>query len=230
MKTICIHQPDFAPYIGFFDRLLNSDHFVILDNVQFIRRGWHHRDKIKSPKGASWLSLSVQKGNYQQIISDVKLVDEKRWREKNLALLKDCYANAPFFDMIYPEIESICRAKHRRLIDFNLAFLEMSFRILGIKIKTTLSSKYLISSSRSRRLLDLVLAVDGKSYLTGLGSRQYLDESLFIENGIEVIWQEFKHPVYPQLYGNFEPMLSCLDLFFNCGTDSLSMIRGQLID
>ena len=226
MKTVCIHQPDFAPYIGFFDRLLHSDHFIILDDVQFIRRGWHHRDKIKCKDGPRWLTLSLKKSDYHQLISDVQLVAGEKWIKDNLALLTHWYKKAPFFDLIYPQIESIYLTKYKFLIDFNLALLDLSFRILNINIQTSFSSTYSVKTSSTRRLLDLVLAVNGDNYLTGSGSRDYLDESLFIRSGIKVNWQNFKHPIYSQLHGPFKPMLSCLDLFFNCGDDSSSVIRG----
>jgi hypothetical protein len=88
------------------------------------------------------------------------------------------------------------------------------------------ASAYPVASSGSQRLLELVLAVQGDNYLTGPGSRDYLDEALFAQSGVSVSWQNFKHPTYSQLYGNFEPMLSCLDLFFNCGNDAALVLRG----
>lgn len=226
VKTVCIHQPDFAPYLGFFDRLLYSDHFILLDNVQFIRRGWQHRDRIKTREGSGWLTLSLQKGDYHQKISDVRLSTDGKWIAENLALLRQCYAQAPCFDLVYPQIEAIYRAGHDRMIDFNRAFLDMALRLFRIDVQTSFASSYPVTSSSSQRLLDLVLAVQGDNYLTGSGSRNYLDEELFARSGVKVSWQDFKHPAYSQLHGNFEPMLSCLDLFFNCGNDAALVLRG----
>jgi hypothetical protein len=226
VKSVCIHQPDFAPYLGFFDRLLHTEHFILLDNVQFIRRGWQHRDRIKTRDGSGWLTLSLQKGDYHQRISDVRLAPDERWRIENLALLRQCYAKAPCFDLIYPQVEAIYRAGHERLIDFNMALLDMALRLLSIDVQMSFASAYPVASSGSQRLLELVLAVQGDNYLTGPGSRDYLDEALFAQSGVSVSWQNFKHPTYSQLYGNFEPMLSCLDLFFNCGNDAALVLRG----
>ena len=198
--------------------------------MQFIRRGWHHRDKIKCNDGTRWLTLSLKKGDYHQLISDVQLVDDWRWIEDNLGLLVHWYKKAPFFDLIYPQIELIYRAKYKFLIDFNLAFLDLSFRMLKINIQTSFSSTHSIKTSSSQRLLDLVLAVQGDHYLTGLGSRDYLNEVLFAQSGVKVHWQNFGHPIYSQLHGAFKPMLSCLDLFFNCGDDSADIIRGTMIE
>jgi hypothetical protein len=226
VRTVCIHQPDFAPYLGFFDRLLRSDHFILLDNVQFIRRGWQHRDRIKTREGSGWLTLSLQKGDYHQKISEVRLATDEKWIDDNLALLRKCYAKAPFFELIYPQVEAIYRAGHKRMIDLNIAFLGLALRLFRIEVPMSFASAYPVVSSSSQRLLDLVIAVRGDNYLTGPGSRDYLDETLFLQAGVGVTWQDFRHPVYPQLYENFEPKLSCLDVFFNCGHDAALVLRG----
>jgi len=225
VKTICIHQPDFAPYLGFFERLLHTDHFILLDNVQFIRRGWQHRDQIKGPGGISWLTLSLQKGDYYQKISEVRLSSDEKWKRENIDLLKRCYSNAPYFDLIYPQLETIYGAGHQRLMDFNLAFLDMALRLFHINVQISFASSYSVTSRGSQRLLDLVIENKGDNYLTGSGARDYLDEEIFEQSGVNVSWQNFKHPTYSQLYGDFQPMLSCLDLFFNCGSDAADILR-----
>jgi hypothetical protein len=227
MKIVCIHQPDFAPYLGFFHRLLVTTDFIYLDNVQFIRRGWQHRDKIKSEVGGIWLTLSLQKGSYYQEIRDVKLSTNKEWIDDSLDLIRQSYWRTPYFEKVYPKIEDIYRAGYTRMIDFNLDFLRYAINMFDIKIRTHLASDFLVSSTSSQRLVDLVLAVGGDSYITGMGSRDYLEESLFEQRGIKVVWQNFTHPVYPQLNGGFLPMLSCLDLFFNCGEHSAEVLRSD---
>lgn len=227
MSRVCIHQPDFCPYLGFFDRLLNSDHFILLDDVQFIRRGWQHRDRIKGRHDTPWLTLSIKKGDYKQTIKEVLLVTDSAWKANNLNLIRACYEKAPYFDLIYPKIEAIYNTNHKLLIDFNLDFLEMALKLFEIEIPITYASKYCLKTTGSSRLLELTLAVDGTTYLTGLGSKDYLDEEIFTSKNIKVEWQNFNHPVYPQLYGNFVPMLSCLDIIFNCGRNSADVLRNK---
>ena len=84
MKTVCIHQPDFLPWLGFFDRLTQSDVFVVLDNVQFLRRGWHHRDKIKASNGEMWLTVPVKKsGRYEQLINQTEIENSTHWQDQH---------------------------------------------------------------------------------------------------------------------------------------------------
>lgn len=214
------------PYLGFFDRLLHTDHFLILDDVQFIRRGWQHRDIIKSREDTPWLTLSLKKGEYHQKILDVKLSEEVGWIKSNLNLISECYSKAPYFDLVFSQVESIYHAGHKRMIDINMALLRMALNLFEIDVTISFSSEYFITSTSTQRLVDLVSAVNGDIYLTGPGSKNYLDEYLFDLAGIRVRWQNFKHPVYPQLHGNFVPMLSCLDVLFNCGPDAAKILRS----
>lgn len=228
MTTICIHQPDFVPYLGFFQRLLMAQDFILLDDVQFIRRGWQHRDRIKGRTGSAWLTLALRKGEYHQLINEVELSDDPKWIGDNLNLLRECYGKAPYFAEVFPKVEGIYRAGHRRMIDFNCAFLNLALEYFDITTPISRASEYKIKATSSSRLLALVQAKQGDTYLTGTGSRDYLDEEMFRSAGVCVMWQDFRHPVYPQMYGDFEPMLSCLDVLFNCGRDAANVLRSTL--
>lgn len=227
MTTVCIHQPDFVPYLGFFHRLLLSDQFILLDDAQFIKGGWQNRDQIKSRSGPVWLTLSIVR-KFPQVINEVRLADGEQWIENNLNLIRDCYAKARCFDEIYPRIELAYRRGHERMVDLNLAMLELAFDYFDINMPVTYASDYALKTKSTQRLVELVGLFGGSTYLTGTGSRDYLDESLFQQAGIRVEWQRFKHPVYPQLYGDFQPMLSCLDVLFNCGRESAAILRSTL--
>jgi hypothetical protein len=225
MSVICIHQPDFAPYLGFFHRLLLSDHFILLDDAQYIKGGWQNRDQIKGRNGAVWLTLPIVK-RFPQAINEVGLPEDQRWVEDNLNLLRECYARAPRFAEVFPRVEAVYRSGHRHMIDLNVAMLELAFDYFDIDIPISYASAQALASRSTQRLVELVKLQGGTTYLTGTGSRDYLDESLFNQAGIKVEWQRFKHPVYPQQNGDFIPMLSCLDLFFNCGRESAAVLRS----
>jgi len=228
MTTICIHQPDFAPYLGFFQRLLMSQHFILLDDVQFIRRGWQHRDRIKGLNGPIWLTLSLRKGDYHQHICEVELSSDTKWVDDNLNLLRTYYGKAAYFTEIFPQVAAIYHAGYRYMIDFNCAVLNLAMEYFDITIPISRASEYSIYSASTARLLALVQAKQGDIYLTGTGSLDYLDEEMFTTVGVQVKWQDFKHPVYPQLHGDFVPMLSCLDVLFNCGRNAAAVLRSTL--
>jgi hypothetical protein len=215
VMIVTIHQPDFLPWLGFFDRWKKSDIFIVLDDVQFIRRGWHHRDKIKTAQGIQWLTVPVvKKGHYRQLIKNVRIHTEYNWRQNLLNAIRSAYLNSPCFETIYEELEKIIDDQLVLLIDLNMLLLRYCSTKLKVRTPIIFSSDLKISAKGTDRLVKLVKSVNGSSYLTGLGSKSYLDETAFAEEGIEIIWQDYDHPIYPQLHGAFSEKLSVIDYLF----------------
>jgi len=217
-KTVVIHQPDFLPHLGFFHRFLHADLWVVYDDVQFLAgsKSWHNRDKIKTPQGERWLTVDVKKAPQQTMINEICLADDG-WEERSLNLLRENYRKAGFFGEIFPRLERLYAHDCLKLVDFNLRSITMLMEMFDIKIETVSAAVLNAAGAKSGRLVDICKKVAATEYLTGSGSRAYLEEALFEAEGIKVVWQDFKQPVYPQLHGGFIPHLSCIDMFFNCG-------------
>lgn len=215
-KTVVIHQPDFIPYLGFFHRLLSADLFMILDDVQFLRRGWHHRDMIKTKDGEKWITLGIKKAPQNTKINEIYLNNEN-WQKQHLNVIKQNYIKAEYFEEIYPFIEKLYNQKYKMMIDINLASIKMLLELFDISIQINFSSKFRVETKSNQLLADLLLKTDATHYLSGVGAKDYFDKIPFEKANIEVIWQDFKHPVYPQINGEFIPYLSSIDLLFNCG-------------
>jgi hypothetical protein len=216
-KTVVIHQPDFLPYLGFFHRLLKCDFFVILDHVQFNKRGWHHRDKIKGPQGETWVSIPIKNINKKQKINEAAIDYSTDWRKKHLNKLRSYYGKAKYFDELFFELEEIYKVEYKLMADFNIELLKFLMRAFDVKINFSLSSVLNIETMKDYMNIDIVKKVGGTRYLSGIGAKAYTDPDLFRKEGIELVWQDFKHPVYPQLHNDFIPYLSSIDLLFNCG-------------
>jgi hypothetical protein len=228
MTTVCIHQPDFVPWLGFFHRLCIADIYIVLDNVQFIRRGWTHRDKIKEAGQERWLTIPVIKtGRFDQLIADVEIDDSQPWRHKHLRTIEAAYAGTSAFAAIFPALRALYAQGHTTLMAFNLALLEWLSSTLGIRIDTRMASALPAGGRQNERLINLVHAVGGTVYLTGTGARDYLDEAMFNSAGLTVRWQRFQHPAYAQTKGPFIPNLSTLDPLFNLGPDHTRRILDQ---
>jgi hypothetical protein len=220
-KTVVIHQPDFLPYLGFFQRFLKADLYVALDHVQFVNgtsRSWTHRDKIKTPRGVRWLTISVRNAPRDTPINAIELANTD-WRERNLGLVFESYRDAPHFDEIYTELERLYAQPCTMLSEFTMASIEMLLRLFDIKIPIVLSSTLQAVGRKNYLLVDILRKVGASRYLSGEGARDYYDATPFDKAGIEVSWQVFKHPVYSQLHGDFIPGLSCIDILFNCGVE-----------
>ncbi|MDR0582894.1 MAG: WbqC family protein [Treponema sp.] len=220
MLTAVIHQPDFMPYLGFFHRLLNADLYIILDTVQFLIRGWHRRDKIKTQNGEKWITVSTRKCPVDTNIKDVLLDPDDKWRQKHLRLFKQNYQKAPFFNEIFPYVQELYEYKCEKMMEFNMHSINIVSLLFDISINKILASTLNIISGRNNELNVAILKEAGANiYLSGIGAREYYDPAPYKTAGIKVIWQNFKHPVYPQQFGEFIPYLSSVDLLFNCGIE-----------
>jgi hypothetical protein len=220
-KTVVIHQPDFVPYLGFFHRLLHADLYIVLDHVQFVSktsRSWTHRDKIKTPNGEIWLTLGIKKSLLGTPINQIELSDTD-WAANNLKLIHAMYRNAPFYAEIIPHIEWLYTNLPVKMAEFNMRSITMLMALLDIQIPFVYSSELAPEGSKNILLIDLLKKTGATHYLSGTGARGYMKQELFNAAGIEVIWQNFLHPTYPQQFGAFIPFLSTLDALFNCGSE-----------
>lgn len=219
-KTVVIHQPDFLPHIGFFHRFLNADLYVVLDHVQFVHRhrGWTHRDRIKTSRDVQWLTVSVSKAPHDTPINAIELSDNN-WRMRNLNLVRESYRKVPHFEEVFTELEKLYALPCTKLVEFTMASIDILLRLFDIHVPCVLSSSLQPTGHKNELQVDILRKVGATHYLSGIGARDYFDPAPFSEAGIEVTWQDFKHPVYPQLHGEFMPNLSSIDLLFNCGTE-----------
>ena len=217
-KIVVIHQPDFIPYLGFFHRLLDANLFIILDDVQFLRRGWHHRDIIKTKDGRKWITLGIKKTPQDTKINEIYLNDQE-WKKQHLSIIEQNYKKASYFKEIFPFIENLYKQDYKKMIDMNLASIRILLELFDINIDIHFSSSYKIDTKSNQLLSDLLKKVDATHYLSGIGAKDYFNPIPFEKANIKVLWQDFKHPIYPQLHGEFIPYLSSIDLLFNCGIE-----------
>lgn len=228
LKTTVIHQPDFLPYLGFFHRLIDADLFIVLDHVQFSSSNWTHRDKIKTTGGVKWLTASLEKTPLGTAICDVKLSQQYDWREQHLNKLEAAYKNAGYFEETFPLMKEIYRDGETLLANFNIHAIDCICKCLGIEIARVYSSEMHVEGNKTDMLISLLSQTDSTTYLSGVGARDYLQTESFESANIKLTWQEFDHPVYSQLHGDFAPYLSTIDVLFNCGIDGTKQMLRTL--
>lgn len=212
-KTITIHQPYFMPYLGFFDKMVKSDAFVILDDVQFEKNTFLNRNKIKTANGPIWLTVPT-KGHLNQKINQVMIDNSKNWRETHLKTIYFNYKKSKNFSKIYPKIEAIYRSEENNLAKFNFSTIKMLAKELKLKPHFYFSSDFNLKARGSELLLMITQKLNGKVYLSGQMGKDYLDTKIFEKEKIEVQFQDYKSPQYDQLWGEFVPNLSALDYLF----------------
>jgi hypothetical protein len=224
---VAVHQPQYIPWLGYFHKMASSDLFVLLDTVQYKKREFQNRNRIKTPAGPLWLTIPVlTKGSYLQKISEVRIDHQERWAEKHRHGLERNYSHEPYYKKYRNFLEEIYGRKWESLLEVNMATIKYLGRALNLATPIMLESTLGTTQTRTGRIIEICQKVKADIYLSGQGAKDYLDENLLAQNGITLEYQEFVHPVYPQLYGPFIPYLSVLDLIFNCGPDSRKILLG----
>jgi hypothetical protein len=226
-RTVAIMQPTYLSWIGYFDLIDQSDCFIFLDSVQFDKRSWQQRNRIKTPDGEFILTVPVQsKGRYTQRIYEVLIDKNQDFHNKHIKTIAHNYSKAPFFSKYIDDIVAILNHNHEYLVDLNIELICWFAHILGIKTEFLRSSSLDAEGTKVELLYDICKRVGAERYLSPLGSKGYIDENnLFEINGIELRYHHYAHPTYHQLYGEFLPYLSVLDLLCNEGNNSLSILR-----
>lgn len=218
---LAAHQLQYMPGLRFFAKMRACDLFVYLDDVQYEKREFQNRNKIRTRDGAQYLTVPVRvKGRFSQNINAVELDPTCEWREEHLKAIKINYARAGYFKEYLPALEAVYTRKYALLGELALATIDLLRDGFGIKTPVKLSSEFKLVSASTQRLADLCLAAGAGEYVSGAGARDYLDEKLFAGRKIKLSWQDFKVTPYPQAFEGFEPNLSALDLLLNRGPES----------
>jgi len=234
---VAIHQPNFLPWLGYFDRMIEADRFVLLDHVQFERRNYQNRALIRLEDEERWLTVPVVQLSQKERIIDKRVdnpedVSGSRWWGPNhFNTLRYAYRKAPFFDDYAPRLREIFHARWDKLVDLNIALLDFARDALQITTPMVRSSEMEVTGQRSGLLLNICVASGASAFLGGMGgSRAYLEHEAFAAANVGVKWQAFAHPEYPQCgTAPFIKGLSVVDLLFNCGPKSADILRRSRI-
>ena len=222
---VTIHQPNYFPYPGFFQKVLLSDIYVILDRAQF-EFDITNRNKVITPEG-SWsrISVPIKKGQKFFEIRNVEINNDQPWAEKNWDLIYKSYNNSTFFDLYKTTLNSVFKKKWNLIFDLNFYTLKKVLEWLNIKTEIIFDSELDVTGKSSEHLLNICKKLGATKYLSGPGGRDYLNEKIFEQNKIKVEYQKYDPIIYPQKHAkSFVPNLSILDLLFNMGSDSKKLI------
>jgi len=219
MKKVAIVQSNYIPWKGYFDMIAAVDEFILFDDMQYTRRDWRNRNKIKTPRGIQWLTVPVRvKGRYHQTIRETE-IRGANWAIDHWKALCSNYRRAANFDTVAKRLEPLyLSAEYSHLSKLNRALIEWVCDQLGIKTKISDCSECVAGDGKTERLADLCAQAGAGEYLSGPAAKDYIDESVFARKGVKLTWFDYTgYPEYPQLWGAFEHGVSILDLLFNCG-------------
>ena len=229
MKIIGIHQPNYLPWMGYFYKILKSDIFVILDNVDYQSGNANsitNRCRIKGPNGIVILTAPVKHNTDYKWINQQYIDYSRNWQMKHKRAVENYYRKSPWFSQYYPQLEQIWDSKFDRLSELNFGFIKLVCQFLDIQTPLLeASSLPPQKGNKSDRIIDICIQLKADIYLSGNGARKYNDIDSFKKNKIELVYTGFKPVEYPQQYDNFIPGLSILDALFNIGPDVKQLIN-----
>ncbi|MCX5796583.1 MAG: WbqC family protein [Elusimicrobia bacterium] len=221
------HQPVYLPWLGLFHKIALSDAFCSFDDVQYLKRDWNSRNQIKTASGPIWLTVPVlSTGHREKPIREIEIDNSSDWRRKHWKSIHLNYKKAPYFSRYADYFEEVYRTDWKYLTDLNEAMLKWFLKELGIKAHFHKASDLHFEGHKSGLVLDMCRKMHADLYIFGILGKDYAKEDEFSPAGIKIYFQDYKHPVYPQLHGDFVPYMSIIDLLFNCGDSSFDILMS----
>jgi len=230
MKVL-ITQSNYIPWKGYMDAINLADVVVLYDEMQYTKRDWRNRNKLKTRLGLQWLTIPIQvKDQYFQKINEAK-INEKNWTSKHWKTIQHNYSKAAnfkeyqlFFSDLYAEANQL-----EFLSEVNYLFLTELSKLLDIKTEFKWSRDFNLKGDKSEKLLNICKDLGATNYLSGSAAKKYLEEELFVKSNIKVNWLDYSnYKTYPQLHGNFEHQVSIIDLILNVGKNSKNYMKSFL--
>lgn len=221
------HQPAYLPWLGLFHKIALADRFIKFDQVQYASYDWVSRNRILGPNGPMWLRVPcLKKDRFGQRICDVEIDNSLPWARKHWSSIRLSYGKAPHFRRYADFLEDMYGRVWNRLADLDDHMLRYLLQELGIAVPVESAGRYDFQGEKSDLVLDMCRQLGATAFIFGALGRDYADVASFEKVGVRAIFQEYAHPVYPQLHKPFVSHLSVFDLLFNCGPDSLDIIMS----
>lgn len=228
MTMIAIMQPTYLPWMGYLAMVDRVDQFVFLDNVQFDRRSWQQRNRIKTANGETMLTVPVRtKGRRDQRINEVEIDTDQDFAVRHIRSIEHAYARAPFYGHFAPEFFDQLRTPDMFLSDMTISVVGWLLRQFAIDTECVRASALDVEGQKDTLLSNISQQLGADIYLSPPGAANYLDQSdAFREAGISVRYHDYEHPTHQQINGVFQPFMGAIDLLFNCGPeDGLEILR-----
>jgi hypothetical protein len=228
--TVAIHQPTFLPWLGWWDKFTRADVFVLLDDVQFPKKGgtWMNRVRVLVEGDPAWITVPLDRTHHGvRSVRDTLVDDATAWRERLIRTISTSYARAPYFKDAFPVVRDVLETPGKRIAELNETAIRRFAAELGFDTsKLVRQSELGLTGSGTDLLVEICIAVGATAYLTGDGAGNYLEPEKFDAAQMELIQQRFDAPVYTQLSNTFVPGLSCVDALMNCGhADTALLLR-----
>ena len=224
------HQPVYLPWLGLFHKIALAETFVYFDQVQYLPKDWMNRNKIRTKNGSIWLTVPVLRKGYRDLkSSEIEINNSINWQKKHLRSISLNYKKSPYFENYIPFFEDVYSRKWKFLGDLNEYMLKWFLDELGIKVNFLNANDFKFQGEKSSLILNMCKELNASTYIFGMLGKDYADVQEFEKNNIGLIFQNYNHPKYSQLYREFISHMSVIDLLFNHGPKSLEIILSNNI-
>lgn len=226
------HQPAYLPWLGLVDKIASADTYASFDQVQYLPKEFQNRNRIKTPRGPIWLTVPVfTKGYRDKPLSEIQINNQQPWQRRHWNAIEQNYQKAPYWRRYSVELRWFYTSRWEHLAHLNEEMLRWLLAELGVETQFLRASDYEFQGAKSELVLDMCKQLGASTYIFGAMGRDYADVAAFERAGIEVRFQNYFHPSYPQCWGGeFIPHMSVLDLLLNCGPESLEILRNRKED
>ncbi len=224
------HQPVYLPWLGLFHKISLAETFVYFDQVQYLPKDWMNRNKIRTKDGSILLTVPVLRKGYRDLkTSEIEINNSTNWQKKHLRSISLNYKKSPYFENYIPFFEDVYSRKWEFLGDLNEYMLKWFLDELGIKVNFLNAKNFKFQGEKSSLILNMCKKLDASTYIFGTLGKDYANVHEFEKNNVKLIFQDYNHPKYSQLYSEFVSHLSVIDLLFNHGPKSLEIILSNNI-
>lgn len=228
MKKVAILQSNYIPWKGYFDIIGMVNLFIFHDDLQYTKNDWRNRNKIKTPKGAEWLTIPCGTSE-KRLICDVELNDHS-WQYKHWNIISQNYRKAPFFNYYKPLCEEFFLSRQWDYLSKLNQYLikRISIEVFGFDTEFGDSREYNLTKTKGERVIELLTKAEADVYLSGPSAKYYITDEVFHDNSIQIEWMDYSgYPEYPQQHGNFFHGVTVLDLMFNTGANAIDYIKAK---
>lgn len=228
MKTIGIMQPYFFPYLGYWQLLSAVDQYVIYDDVNYIKGGWINRNRILVNGRPQYFNVILDGASPNKKINEIIIGNDERQKKKLLFTIQMNYKKAPFYDDVYPLLESAVAEMNGKLSAFLTGTIRMVSSYLGITTDLILSSALEkdCNLSGQDRVIDICKRLEGEVYINPIGGTELYSKDCFKKNGIDLKFLKMDNIQYRQYDNAFVPGLSIVDvMMFNSKDDINRMLN-----
>ena len=226
---VAIHQPNFAPWIGYFSKIAASDIFILLDDAQYTKNSYINRNRIRIGDSSHWLTIPVRTSG-DSPINQVEIDNNQNWKSNHLKTLKQYYGKSAGYARTMKMIEDVYSVDYKYIHEINTDLIRRICGELGLKPELRTASDFNVSGKSTNRLIELIKRVGGDTYISGHGAEAYQDESLFMKNDIRLKFLEIEQVIYPQQGNEFISSLSVVDYLFNVSAASTDILSYRVTE